>query len=244
MKTGQVSLTSSKGQLVHAALERRLLLYAFAAGATLVCSAPTQAEVLFTPSSAFLRGVGKLDIDIDHDGSADFSLTIKMIHYSTHSLELALLAYGNHPSHQIVAQGASALALEKKTRIGGGRTFRAFTAMETAVYGGPWADVTNRFLGVRFLINGEVHYGWIGFREVRNFPMGARLAGWAYEAVPDKAILAGDTGTGASADSFISPTSLEILAAGHTAIDERRKRSAHDCDHRFHEASRGRNYIR
>jgi hypothetical protein len=225
MKAGRESLISSNEQTVNQALDRRFLFYALAAGATLALTAPSHAEVIFTPSNAFLRGIGKFDIDIDHDGSTEFSLTIEMIHYSTHSLELALLAYGNHPSHQIVAQGASALALEKKTRIGGGRTFRAFTAMETAVYGGPWSDVTNRFLGVRFLINGEIHYGWIGFREVRNFPMGARLAGWAYETVPDKPILAGDNGAGASADNFISPTSLEILAAGHRAIDERRKRT-------------------
>ena len=223
-------LRDPKERLTVGAFEHRLLIYMLAAGATLAWSAPTQAEVVFTSSNAFLKGVGKFDIDIDHDGSADFSLSIKMIHYSTHSLELALLAYGNRPSHQIVARAANALPLEKKTRIAAGRTFRAFTAMETAVYGGLWADVTNRFLGVRFLINGEVHYGWIGFSAVRDFPMSARLAGWAYEAVPGKEILAGDTGSSESGATF-EPTSLEILAAGHSAIDQRRKRSINPRGH-------------
>ena len=44
--------------------------------------------------------------------------------------------------------------------------------------------------------------------------------------VPDKAILAGDTGTGTvSIDSSISPTSLEILANGHTGVEQRRERN-------------------
>ena len=95
--------------------------------------------------------------------------------------------------------------------------------METTIYGGPWANVTNRFLGVRFLINGEIHYGWIGFRKVRVYPMGARLYGWAYETEPNKEIIAGDTGRAEQSDSSISPTSLEILAAGHSGIEQRRK---------------------
>jgi hypothetical protein len=97
--------------------------------------------------------------------------------------------------------------------------------METAIYGGYWQNVKSRCLGVRFLINGEVHYGWIGFREVHDYPVAVKLYGWAYETVPDKEILAGDEGTGAPLNSSISPTSLGRLAAGHAAIDERRRRN-------------------
>ena len=208
-------------------LDRRLLLYTLAAGTALAAVPASHAEVVFTPSSVVFRGLGKFDIDLDNDGTADFSLLIRWIHYDTGTLIPALFAYGDRPSHQIVANRVDALPLKKNTRIGAGQRFRALGVMESSnVYGSNWQNVKGRCLGVRFLINGEVHYGWIGFREVRVFPIAAKLYGWAYETVPDKEILAGDTGTATPLDSSISPTSLEILAAGHTAIEQRRKRTA------------------
>ena len=95
MMTDQRSLASqlrANNDLVDRAFDRRLLLYALAAGATLAWSAPSQAEVVFTPSDAVFQGLGKFDIDLDNDGSADFSLLIHMVRYSTHSLgQLCLL---------------------------------------------------------------------------------------------------------------------------------------------------------
>jgi len=208
-------------------LDHRLLLYTLAAGTALAAVPASHAEVVFTPSSAVFRGLGKFDIDINNDGSTEFSLLIRWINYDSGDQIPALFAYGDRPSHQIVTKGVGAVALKKHTRIGAGQRFRALGVMESSnVYGSNWQNVKGRCLGVRFLINGEVHYGWIGFREVRVFPIAAKLYGWAYETVPDKEILAGDTGTGAPLDSSISPTSLDILATGHTAIDQRRKRTA------------------
>jgi len=181
---------------------------------------------VFTPSNAVFQGLGKFDIDLDNDGSADFSILARWTIYDTSNMIQALFAYGDRPSHQIVAGGADALPLGKKAHIGPERHFRAFTLMETPFYRGVWQSAKSRCLGVRFLINGEVHYGWIGFREVRAFPVSTSMYGWAYETQPDTPILAGDTGTGAPVDSSINPTSLEILAAGHTGVSERRKRTA------------------
>ena len=208
---------------IDGALDRRLLLYALAAGATLAPATSSHAEVVFTPRDAVLRTLGKFDIDLDHDGAADFTLLREMGRYSTYESLPDLFVYGKPPSHQIITKGFNALALAKNTRIGPENAFRAFALMQTPFYGGYWRGAKSRCLGVRFLINGEVHYGWIGFREVRGFSV-ARLYGWAYETVPDKEILAGDTGTAAPA---IQPTSLEILATGHSGVAERRKRLDH-----------------
>jgi len=217
-----------KSETLPQGLDRRLLFYAVAAGAVLTAVPGSQAEVVFTPSNAVFQGLGKFDIDLDNDGSADFSIVARWTQYDTSNMIQALFAQGNGPSHQIAAtKFGDAAKLKKGTQIGPGQTFRAFALMETPFYRGYWQYATkSRCLGVRFLINGEVHYGWIGFREVRAYPaVAGRLFGWAYETVPDTAILAGDTGTAAPLDSSISPTSLEILAAGHTAIGERRKRN-------------------
>jgi len=104
---------------------------------------------------------------------------------------------------------------------------------------GPFANVTNRYLGVRFLINGQVHFAWIGFRSCKNLT--ATLLGWAYETQPKTPILAG-AGQGAvfppsaelrpagsenvPAVRAAEPTSLELLAAGHVAVADWRRRNA------------------
>jgi hypothetical protein len=211
-------------------LDRRLLLYTLAAGATLSATPAAEAAVVFTPSSAFFQGVGKVDIDLDNDGSSDFTLQIKSVPYDTSNSVQALFVYGNRGPNRVGAGAFSqALALKRNIRIGPGEHFVDRGLMESSnPYGlnGYWLNVKNRCLGVRFVINGEVHYGWIGFRDVGVGHVSARLYGWAYETTPDMQILAGDTGTGAPLDSSISPTSLEILAAGHTVIEERRNRTA------------------
>ena len=213
------------------ALDHRLLLYALAAGSALACCIPTQAEVVFTPRNAVLEGTrGTLAIDLDNDGTTDFTLVIKNVRsFSGYQIVPGLGVYGNQPSDQIgAARGGFAYPLTKKTRISGGQRFQASASMETFFgYVGLWPNVVNRFLGVRFMINGEVHYGWIGFRKVNDgfHNFGAYLGGCAYETNPDTAIGAGDMGTGNALTGSIHPTSLEILAAGHTGTDERHKRT-------------------
>jgi hypothetical protein len=49
------------------------------------------------------------------------------------------------------------------------------------------------FIGVRFLISGKTHYGWIRFNNSLNRAP-ATIVDWAYEDVPGAAIAAGDTG--------------------------------------------------
>jgi hypothetical protein len=102
-------------------LEQRLMRYALAAGAALACQIPAHGEVIFTPSSALFQGIGKVDIDLDNDGSGDFRLLIKSIPYDTSNSVQALFVYGNRGSNRIGGGGrGEAVALEKKTRIGAG----------------------------------------------------------------------------------------------------------------------------
>ena len=217
---------------LSAALDRRLLLYAVSA-TTLACSASSQAEVVFTPSNTVLQGIGKLGIDLDNDGTVD--ITIRVGHCdsaSGYQKVGCITAYGAPGIAGIAAAKPGfdlALALPKGARIGGRkRVFRPRAFMATGFgYIGHWARVPNRFLGVSFRINGETHFGWIGFRSVYGTnALTAKFAGWAYETNPDTLILAGDTGTGSDdITGSIEPTSLEILAAGHAAVEQRRKRT-------------------
>jgi hypothetical protein len=223
---------ASRAAVSSSALDRRLLLYSVAAGATIACATPAKAEVIFTPSSVHLSS-GSLAIDLDNDGSDDFTLIVQGCRSGSEYQFLNCLgAYGNR-NNQILGSrfgGRRAGALDKGTLIQGRPDFRANLLMATGFgYFGYWADVTDGYLGCKLKISGEAHYAWIGFRRVTaSFGhIHATLGGWAYESEPNKAIVAGDTGNGMPTGASIHPSSLEILAAGHSGVAERRKRLKH-----------------
>jgi hypothetical protein len=234
--------------LLNDVLEHRMLLYVLAAGATLAGASPAQAKVVFTPSNAILNLGYKntstlLQIDLNNDGTIDFVLTDFFGGTSeVVSSSKKLFVSGSEPSNKILASSRSggyfAAALKRGTPIGSGGKFGLVEHMANRFKefsgggsgsGGNFLNVTNRFLGVRFMINGRPHYGWIGFRSVAYFE--AKLAGWAYETEPNKAILAGamgeqDTESDSATMHSAERTTLELLAAGNVAIDDWRRRVA------------------
>ncbi len=141
--------------------------------------------------------------------------------------------------------GRFGAALRKGARIGSTANFSDKGLMQLCNFAelpkfapsnysfGSFLDITNRYLGVRFQINGETHYGWIGFRSTSEG--NAQLAGWAYETAPNQPIQAGRKGEIVSDSDFASdpgtlgstePTSLELLAAGNVAMADWRRRKA------------------
>jgi len=101
----------------------------------------------------------------------------------------------------------------------------------------PWAGVTNRYLGFKFLIDGQVHYGWarVSVPDIYDVV----VTGYAYETIPGKGIKAGQThgkddieanpetmkledpGPGASLNPISDksqPVSLGILALGAQGV--------------------------
>lgn len=86
---------------------------------------------------------------------------------------------------------------------------------------GPWAGkgkgARDRYLGLKFVVHGKVHYGWARLsvrlghdRQLED--VSGTLTGYAYETVPNKPIIAGKT-TGADVIMF-QPDTLEGLAQG------------------------------
>jgi hypothetical protein len=64
--------------------------------------------------------------------------------------------------------------------------------ISTTYAGGPWSGVTGRYLGLKFLIDGEFHYGWARLtvgKKVNHVV----LTGYAYETVANKHLKAGQT---------------------------------------------------
>ena len=91
----------------------------------------------------------------------------------------------------------------------------------TTKWYGSWVNggkgVKDRYLGLRFKINGLYHFGWarISITTTKN-TFTAVLKGYAYETVPHKSIIAGKT-KGPDVTT-VRPASLGHLAAGASAI--------------------------
>jgi len=86
---------------------------------------------------------------------------------------------------------------------------------------GPWANkgrgVRNRYVGMKLHFGGAFHFGWARLsvgRASRGFF--ATLTGYAYEAIPGKGIVAGQTHNAGNGDEnkFVSGASLGGLALG------------------------------
>jgi hypothetical protein len=56
---------------------------------------------------------------------------------------------------------------------------------------GIWEGLSDRYLGVRFLVEGAVHYGWVRISVTSGID--GTISGYAYETTPNKPIIAGKT---------------------------------------------------
>ena len=85
---------------------------------------------------------------------------------------------------------------------------------------GPWAKASNKYLGLKFLIDGEVHYGWARLTVMKRY---TTVTGYAYETVANQPIRAGaESGADEAAAAYpaqlaepVSPmATLAMMARG------------------------------
>jgi hypothetical protein len=221
---------------LSAALNRKLTHYALAASSAgvgmLPLAQPAEAEIVYTPVHIVLHR-GALALDLNNDGTVDFILLDKYRRNGQTTNSFWLYVNPEHKGNAAVGrQGTyfrSASALNRGSQIGSKDQFdgnlMAFAcsfASTTDCRVGNWFDVSQRYLGLKFTINGQTHYGWarLNVKFELNKGVTATLTGYAYETVPNKAIEAGKTkGPDVVA---VEPASLGHLAQGASAIPARR----------------------
>jgi hypothetical protein len=85
---------------------------------------------------------------------------------------------------------------------------------------GKWGgNHPNRFLGVKFKIDGATHYGWVRLTVISGTgPLAATITEYGYETIAKKRVLAGEAGnddaTAAREDDSVYGASLAMLALG------------------------------
>lgn len=212
------------------------------AGAAIMTAPPAEAKIVYTQTTVSITS--SYALDLNHDGVTDFNIErcfVCLPHGSRLQVALSI------PGNAVLQAGfpGSAADLPRGAVIGPKQVFTSetsayggvFMALDSA-YGtasfsnGPWLGAKNRFLGLKFLINGEVHYGWARLTVAKEVSR-VVLTGFAYETIPNKSLQAGQTtepaedgakNEGLSGAPLTSGPSLGMLACGADTLDVWRKR--------------------
>jgi len=200
---------------VSESVHQQLDMYAIAAGAAgvsvLALCQPAEAKIVYTHAHRTIPSGGHYQLDLNHDGVPDFVLanTFRSLNSSFSGTSSALVYPFKNGSNRVYGHGHFASCLHQGVRVGPGGHFSAFDRIMAQMHWfdgsysvlGDWANggtgAERRFLGFRFKINGETHYGWARLNVVisDSYPgLTTILTGYAYETIPGKAIKAGQTG--------------------------------------------------
>jgi len=229
------------------AVLRHLNGYALAAAAAgvglLALSSPGEAEIIYT--QAHEVGFRHYLLDLNNDGIPDFTLLAsEACDESRCRSELGI--YSAPPPNAVAGKGQWAAVLWPGDKIGPKRRSWGAIVIEEATtsagvrsgFSGAWANggkgFKDHYLGLKFLINGQLHYGWARLTTTGGWPHLAVLTGYAYETIPGKSIIAGqkkealvepdekDSGPGASLANPLPdiplPESLGMLALGAQGV--------------------------
>jgi hypothetical protein len=204
-----------KANLLPESFLKKLNSYALAASAAgvglLALAHPAEGEIIYTKANTKILPKSTFQLDLNNDGTADFEL--KDIH--SHSffttwgrLSVIPAQQGNQVwGHTYAHFQDFASAFYAGVKIGpkgqflpGSGLMAASTFNGGHAYPGsasctaPWANVSNRYLGFKFEISGEVHFGWARLNVAcHNYEVAAVLTGYAYETVANRPILTGQT---------------------------------------------------
>ncbi len=202
-------------------LHRQLNSYALAASAAgvgmLALTRPAEAKIVYTRARQQIYQNIYYALDLNHDGIADVFLE-----NTTSSTSLwvggSVLVSNIGSNAEVGIQKKSyafpsAFALDAGVRVGANRRFvrgqssyrrrgknivfmadSGFFNGRSSVDGGQWLNVRNRYLGIKFDIKGQTHYGWARLDVgCANRQCNVWLTGYAYETIPNRAIIAGKT---------------------------------------------------
>lgn len=223
----QTTKRTLRAKPLRGSLESAVRSYcaAGAAGVGLLALAtPAAAQIVYTPAHQTLMNESYLLIDLNHDGVTDVDLTNEVNNNTSVLSQSVFVAGARRGDSVITSHTNNALALPAGAPIGSSQPFSlvGFMADRWRAYlgthgsGGNWVHAKNRYLGIRFTIKGETHYGWARLDvDITANSIRTLLTGYAYNTVAGQKILAGQTST---TDATVEPPSLEPATLGRLAL--------------------------
>ena len=158
--------TANLSESVH----HQLSVYALAAGAAgvgmLALAQPAEAEIVYTKTHRVIRVNSEFNLDLNHDGITDLTFENNFTRTCTTYGSCRSLVASLAQANQAVYNSYGAVAMKPGMQIGpkdaflGGLLNMAYKGPNTSAAWGNWVNVNNRYVGVKFQIKGETHYGW------------------------------------------------------------------------------------
>lgn len=215
-------------------LERNIFNYALVASAAgvgvLAMTPPAAGSIVYTPTNQ--RITNNTFLDLNNDGINDFRFgtlcTDLNIRNTTVALSMAILSFGGFSGNEVWGKGFVESALPAGVKLSSKGQFSPNLYLmgddKSGRYSGPWApaggSIRSRYLGLKFFINGQVHFGWarlnVKVRGAESTCVHAVLTGYAFETVPGRPILTGKTQGPDLATA--APTTLGSLALGAVGL--------------------------
>ena len=220
-------------------LQRRLNAYALAASAAgvgmLALTHPAEAKIVYTHAHKTIKLGDKIALDLNNDGKADFNFQESFFTttsvFEDHSIVLA--AFPAHKGNDIWGNGTHASALAAGVRVGPKGKFSYGKKVMAVDYyadgtggsgtcAGLWNNVKHRYLGFKFSIKGKTHFGWARLNvscitTYGNHQVSGVLTGYAYETIPDKAIITGKIKGSDEEAAAKNPAPAALSAPSHEA---------------------------
>ena len=188
--------------------------YLLATGAALAgvfaLTEPAEARIVYTRTrkNVVCHGGGPcngaLNLNLNHGKSADFRVSCSSAAGFWKGLTVVPVNNNNrvwtspgYPGRFVAAALYKGAIIQSASNFRTDRQLSMFWSSECSTgQHGPWVNVKNRYLGLKFLIKGKVHYGWARLSTPQQWDHNeswATLTGYAYETIPGRPIIAGKT---------------------------------------------------
>ena len=151
------------------------------------------------------------NIDFNGDGTNDVTMTLGVVGFvniNTHTTTY-IFAYAYEIAAEISATPTAyawgtAIVFSTSSGIGTGNNWQSDLAMldwhhyhngstSAGNITGLWHGQSGKYLGIKFKIGSNIHYGWVQLSVSVNYPVALTIHSYAYETCPDVAITAGQT---------------------------------------------------
>jgi hypothetical protein len=235
---------SGLSQSIHQRLNSYALLASAAGVGVLASAQPATAKIVYTPAHIpIMQNTGPVELDLNNDGVNDFQFSNS--YYSEAK---------RRPPEGFVQFGLRVSPAQQSNRVRGIESNRRFCAAHLPqgrkvgpdnpfqpghsslmMLGGvgdatsfnsfcPWLRVQQGYLGLKFVIAGKVHFGWARIKLRGTGITAPTITGYAYETVPNKPIITGNTKEDSRVEEPIAssmparqPRTLATLALGFAA---------------------------
>lgn len=203
-------------------LSKRLTQYS-ALTAAFAGIVDTNGQIVYTDVTDVVRGAGQfLFIDLDNSGSTDI-----IIEHSSSSganrlrgiADTGRAFLGYVPGAQrypfaldfdtVISSGVTSFNGKAATWNGTGQHNMNLSSCTNA--GSSWCGVTDKYLGLRITISGNLHYGWARFDVNADASTGWVLKDYAYNTVPNESIRAGQQVTLGIDDNILNNVKIITL---------------------------------